>query len=426
MNTLLHCSPGPARVVWWRRRSACSFSASSESSAASSESSAHSSESSSKSSSPDSKEATYRDDVRDYTEAYVKSGGQFDAFQKRIGELAKQARHHELGRQPGHLRGHRRRTRSRQGQPGPGRRLQAEPRPRAIPGRWRPSRRRTTRSRRMRAPRARARSREGCSSRWPRRAPALTPRPHGTIDYLYVEANEAGGSGGHAAIRFGDRVFHFQWTDAGLLGVSREDFEGFRRHYALLENRTIRVIRIPVSDGDLRPRPRALRPAAPHPAPARPDPGFAGARTGAAPDLPGRPPGRARAARRRGGRRLLLRRSTRPAERRRRAVGRDRGPPRADRGDARPRLPGRAPRRGPAADGGARSAADRAARDRRLDGASASRRLWLRPALQGRGRRRAGPRGDPDGRGACSREATSAPAPRAWPSARATGWPWTL
>ncbi len=68
----------------------CSFSASSESSAASSESSAHSSESSSKSSSPDSKEATYRDDVRDYTAAYVKSGGQFDAFQKRIGELAKQ------------------------------------------------------------------------------------------------------------------------------------------------------------------------------------------------------------------------------------------------------------------------------------------------------------------------------------------------
>jgi hypothetical protein len=65
----------------------CSFSASS---AASSESSSASSESSSASSSPASKEASYRDDVRDYTAAYVKSGGQFDAFQKRIGELAKQ------------------------------------------------------------------------------------------------------------------------------------------------------------------------------------------------------------------------------------------------------------------------------------------------------------------------------------------------
>jgi len=27
--------------------------------------------------------------VRDYTEAYAKSGGQFDAFQKRLGELAR-------------------------------------------------------------------------------------------------------------------------------------------------------------------------------------------------------------------------------------------------------------------------------------------------------------------------------------------------
>ena len=79
-------------------------------------------------------------------------------------------------------------------------------------------------------------------------APAAHAAPDRTIDYLYVDANEAGGSGGHAAIRFGDRVFHFQWTDSGLLGVSREDFESFRRHYSLLENRTIRVTRIPVSD----------------------------------------------------------------------------------------------------------------------------------------------------------------------------------
>src|SRR5262245_3413569 len=76
-------------------------------------------------------------------------------------------------------------------------------------------------------------------------APAHAGR---TIDYLYVEANEVGGSGGHAAIRFGDRVFHFQWLDGGVLGVSREDFASFRRHYALVENRTIHAIRIPVSD----------------------------------------------------------------------------------------------------------------------------------------------------------------------------------
>jgi hypothetical protein len=67
----------------------CSFSASSAASSESSAASSESSATSSASSSPANKETSYRDDVRDYTEAYVKSGGQFDAFQKRIGELAK-------------------------------------------------------------------------------------------------------------------------------------------------------------------------------------------------------------------------------------------------------------------------------------------------------------------------------------------------
>src|SRR5262249_383891 len=39
-----------------------------------------------------------------------------------------------------------------------------------------------------------------------------------------------------------------QWLDGGVLGVSREDFASFRRHYALVENRTMHAIRIPVSD----------------------------------------------------------------------------------------------------------------------------------------------------------------------------------
>ena len=67
----------------------CSFSASSKGSSNSSESSSDSSGSSSKSSSPDSAEAQYKSDVREYTAAYVKTGGQFDAFQRGIGDLAK-------------------------------------------------------------------------------------------------------------------------------------------------------------------------------------------------------------------------------------------------------------------------------------------------------------------------------------------------
>jgi hypothetical protein len=68
---------------------ACSFSASSRGSANSSESSSDSSASSSRSSSPESAETQYKSDVREYTAAYTKTGGQFDAFRRGIGDIAK-------------------------------------------------------------------------------------------------------------------------------------------------------------------------------------------------------------------------------------------------------------------------------------------------------------------------------------------------
>ena len=68
----------------------CSFSASSRSSSESSESSSESSSSSSASSSPSVREDQYRNDVRDYTASYVKSGGRMEDFRKRLGELAKE------------------------------------------------------------------------------------------------------------------------------------------------------------------------------------------------------------------------------------------------------------------------------------------------------------------------------------------------
>src|SRR5215813_12345056 len=61
---------------------ACSFSKSSESSS-------DSSESSSKSSSPGSAETQYKNDVREYTAAYMKTGGQFDAYRRGLGDIAK-------------------------------------------------------------------------------------------------------------------------------------------------------------------------------------------------------------------------------------------------------------------------------------------------------------------------------------------------
>ena len=71
---------------------ACSISASSVSSwslSKSSRSSSHSSDSSS-SSSPGAAEDAYRDDVSDYTRAYVKSGGDFRGFQTDLARLAKE------------------------------------------------------------------------------------------------------------------------------------------------------------------------------------------------------------------------------------------------------------------------------------------------------------------------------------------------
>ncbi len=85
----LHAVAAAGLVAMLVLTQACSFSASSKGSSNSSESSSDSSASSSRSSSPESAESQYKSDVREYTAAYVKTGGQFDAFRRGIGDLAK-------------------------------------------------------------------------------------------------------------------------------------------------------------------------------------------------------------------------------------------------------------------------------------------------------------------------------------------------
>jgi hypothetical protein len=67
------------------------------------------------------------------------------------------------------------------------------------------------------------------------------------IDYLYVEANEGGSSGGHVALRFGADVFHFQQEGAGLIRMRRDDAGAFAFRYAMLGNRPIHETRVAVS-----------------------------------------------------------------------------------------------------------------------------------------------------------------------------------
>ena len=72
--------------------------------------------------------------------------------------------------------------------------------------------------------------------------------PQRFVDYLYINASEGSASGGHVALRFGDQVFHFEHRPPGLLVLARAPFERFRHLYGDLENRTIQVSRISVSD----------------------------------------------------------------------------------------------------------------------------------------------------------------------------------
>lgn len=74
---------------------------------------------------------------------------------------------------------------------------------------------------------------------------AAESRPTPSFDYLYIEANEGGSSGGHAAVRFDSEVYHFQNRDR-LLVLDRERSGEFLFDYALLNNRTIHVSQIAV------------------------------------------------------------------------------------------------------------------------------------------------------------------------------------
>jgi hypothetical protein len=71
--------------------------------------------------------------------------------------------------------------------------------------------------------------------------------PH-FLDYIYVDANEGGSSGGHVALRIGEDVFHYEYHPAGILVPRRQLFEDFRYQYGALENRTIELVRVPVGE----------------------------------------------------------------------------------------------------------------------------------------------------------------------------------
>ncbi len=68
-----------------------------------------------------------------------------------------------------------------------------------------------------------------------------------TLDYIYINSSVDEAAGGHAAVRLGETVFHFQYYDDGIFLLEKDQWSDFYHEYSNLQNRTLTVGKIPVS-----------------------------------------------------------------------------------------------------------------------------------------------------------------------------------
>jgi len=76
--------------------------------------------------------------------------------------------------------------------------------------------------------------------------------PSPTLQFIYIDANVGGSSGGHSALKIGNTVYHFQYFPDGLFKLVRERWAYFRYIYNDLENRTLYVAHIQIKPRDLK------------------------------------------------------------------------------------------------------------------------------------------------------------------------------
>lgn len=62
--------------------------------------------------------------------------------------------------------------------------------------------------------------------------------------FIYIEPGEGDSSGGHAAVQFGDKVYHFQHDSTGLIRLKRQNATEFQFGYQYLQNRPLHVSHI--------------------------------------------------------------------------------------------------------------------------------------------------------------------------------------
>ena len=86
---------------------------------------------------------------------------------------------------------------------------------------------------------------------WPVVAEGVPSSPSSSFQFIYVDANVGGSSGGHSALRIGNTVYHFQYFSDGFFKLVRDRWSYFRYVYNDLENRTLYVAHIQVDDHDL-------------------------------------------------------------------------------------------------------------------------------------------------------------------------------
>lgn len=67
------------------------------------------------------------------------------------------------------------------------------------------------------------------------------------LDFIYVDANAGGSSGGHAALKIGDAVYHFQ-NDQGYSRLVRDGWNRFRFVYNDIDNRNIHIAKARVDE----------------------------------------------------------------------------------------------------------------------------------------------------------------------------------
>ncbi len=78
-----------------------------------------------------------------------------------------------------------------------------------------------------------------------------TPIISNCVQFIYIDANVGGSSGGHSALRIDNTVYHFQYYSDGIFRLVRESWPHFRYIYNDLENRTLYVAHMDIENSDL-------------------------------------------------------------------------------------------------------------------------------------------------------------------------------